>query len=127
MTFFSKEEVLVIHRANIVRFGGSHGLRDEGALESALNAAEARHYYEEADVVTCAATYGFHLCQAHAFVDGNKRIAAITCELFLRDNGLTLGITNEEVVETFLKIASSEMGRDELEGFLRARVRLATT
>ncbi|BCM93112.1 hypothetical protein IAD21_05000 [Abditibacteriota bacterium] len=123
MTFFSKEEVLAIHHANIERFGGSHGLRDEGALESALNAAEARHYYEQADVVTCAATYGFHLCQAHAFIDGNKRIAAITCELFLKDNDLALGITNEQIVEIFLKVASSEMTRDELEAFVRAHVR----
>jgi death-on-curing protein len=122
MTFFSKEEMLLIHHADIERFGGSHGLRDEGALESALNAAEARNYYEQADVVTCAATYGFHLCQAHAFVDGNKRIAAIACELFLKDNGLTLGFTNEEIVQTFLKIASSEMTRDELETLLRAHV-----
>lgn len=74
MTFFSKEEVLELHRLNIERFGGSHGLRDEGAFESALGAAENRFYYEEADVVGCAAAYGFHLCQAHAFVDGNKRI-----------------------------------------------------
>ncbi len=122
MTFFSKEEVLELHRLNIERFGGSHGLRDEGAFESALNAAENRFYYEQADVITCAATYGFHLCQAHAFVDGNKRIGAIACELFLKDNGLTLAITNEQVIETFLKIASSEMTRDEFETFLRAHV-----
>ena len=122
MTFFSKEEVLELHRVNIERFGGSHGLRDEGALESALNAAENRYYYEQADVITCAATYGFHLCQAHAFVDGNKRIGAILCELFLRDNNLSLLITNEQVVETFLSIASSQMSRDELEVFLRAHV-----
>lgn len=125
MTFFSKEEVLELHRLNIERFGGSYGLRDEGAFESALTAAENRHYYEEADAIACAATYGFHLCQAHAFVDGNKRIGAITCELFLRDNGLTLGVTNEQIIATFLQIASSEMTRDTLETFLRAHVRQA--
>ena len=123
MTFFSKEEVLERHRLNIERFGGSHGLRDEGAFESALGAAENRFDYEQADVVACAATYGFHLCQAHAFVDGNKRIGAIMCELFLKDNGFTLAVSNEQIIEVFLRIASGEMTRDELETFLRAHVR----
>ncbi len=122
MTLFEKEEVLTIHCANIQRFGGSHGLRDEAALESALNAAQTRNYYEQADVFTRAATYGFHLCQAHAFVDGNKRIGAIICELFLKDNGMALLASNEQIVETFLRIAASQMTRDELEAFLRAHI-----
>ena len=123
MTFFSKEEAMELHRANIERFGGSQGLRDEGVLESALTAPENRYHYEGADVIACAATYGFHLCQAHAFVDGNKRIAAVLCELFLRDNDLVLEATNEQIIEVFLNLASSQMSRDELEEFLRAHVR----
>jgi Fic/DOC family len=51
----------------------AQGLRDEALLESALTAARNRHHYEMADVVSCAATYAYHLTQAHAFLDGNKR------------------------------------------------------
>ncbi len=60
MNFLAKEEVLELHRINIERCGGSHGLRDEGALESALMAPQNRAYYEEADLVSCAATYAFN-------------------------------------------------------------------
>ncbi|PQV63455.1 death on curing protein [Abditibacterium utsteinense] len=122
MNFFDKDEIMALHEANIARFGGSLGLRDEGALLSALEAPGNRAYYESADEVTCAATYGFHLCQAHAFVDGNKRIAAVACELFLRDNGIRLNWTNEEVIATFLAVASSKMTRDELEALVRSHV-----
>ena len=121
MRFYNLETVLVLHQLNVERFGGSLGVRDQGALESALNAPIDREYYEKADEVKCAAAYGFNLCQAHAFIDGNKRIAAVTCEGFLRLNGFDLQIPNEELIEIFLKIASSEMDRDQFEEILRQR------
>lgn len=123
MNFLPKEFVVRVQKANIDRFGGSHGLRDEGAFESALSAAENRFYYEEADILTCAATYGFHLCQAHAFVDGNKRIGAACALLCLELNGVQHDIPPKELADAFLKVASSEMSRDELETFLRAHIR----
>jgi death-on-curing protein len=87
MRFPDKLDVLTIHARLIEETGGSGGLRDQGSLESALAAAENRYNYEKADLITCAATYAFHLTQAHAFVDGNKRIAAAITETFLEDNG----------------------------------------
>jgi death-on-curing protein len=54
-------------------------------LESALAAAQNRHGYEGADVVSCAAAFAYHLTQAHAFIDGNKRVAAAVTETFIRD------------------------------------------
>ena len=121
MIFIEKAQAARMQKANIDEFGGSHGLRDDGAFESALAAAENRFLYEDADAITCAATYGFHLCQAHAFVDGNKRIAAAVAISCLRLNGHEFTGTNEEIIQTFLKLASSEMSRDELEAFLRSR------
>ena len=121
MRFFTLAEILELHQLNIERFGGSPGIREQGALESALMAAENRAYYENADAISCAAAYGLHLCQAHAFVDGNKRIAAVACEGFLRLNGFNLTATNDELIAVFLRLASSAMTRDELEIFLRER------
>ena len=83
MRFPDKLDVLTIHALLIEETGESGGLRDQGSLESALAAAENRYNYEKADLITCAATYAFHLTQAHAFVDGNKRIAAAITETFL--------------------------------------------
>ena len=90
-------------------------MRDEGALESALAAAEQRHFYENADLATCAATYAFHLSQAHAFVDGNKRAAAAVSEIFLEINGARLALSNDQVVDLFLRIAAGELLRDQVD------------
>ena len=76
MIFPDKLDVLTIHARLIAETGGTQGLRDEALLESALTAAKNRYHYETADVVSCAATYAFHLTQSHAFFDGNKRVAA---------------------------------------------------
>lgn len=105
-----------------MQFGGTAGLRDEGALESAIAAAENRADYEDAGVEICAATYAYHLTQAHAFVDGNKRVAAAVSEIFLEMNGAKLNATNQEVVDVFMKIASSELRREEVEKFFREHI-----
>jgi len=99
--FLRKQEVIDIHRGLIEAFGGIHGLRDEGALESALAAAENREHYENANLATCAATYAYHLTNAHAFIDGNKRIAAATAEIFLQLNGAHLSATSQQIVSQF--------------------------
>jgi len=54
--FPDKLDVLAIHARLIAETGGSMGLRDEGALESALTAAKNRQHYEQADLIACAAT-----------------------------------------------------------------------
>ena len=115
LLFLRLHEVLAIHARGIDEFGGIHGVRDAGALESALTAAENRAYYEEASVSVCAATYAYHLTQAHAFLDGNKRVAAAVSEIFLELNGAQLQTTNDEVVTLFLAIAAGEVDRPKVE------------
>ena len=115
MLFLYKTEVIEIHKKLIKEFGGIHGLRDEGALESAMASAKNRAYYENADIAICAATYAYHLTQAHAFIDGNKRIAAAISEIFLEINDVKLNATNEQIVDLFLSIASGEKTRNDIE------------
>jgi death-on-curing protein len=115
--FLRKQEVLDIHTQSIEVFGGIHGLRDEGALESALAAVENREYYENAGLATCAATYAYHLSQAHAFLDGNKRIAAAVAEIFLVINGARLNAPDEQIVILFMDIAAGNLSRDKVEQF----------
>lgn len=122
MKFPDKLDVLTAHARLIAETGGSVGLRDEGLLESALAAAENRHGYEDADLATCAATYAYHLTQAHAFVDGNKRVAAAVTETFLESNGSQLAMTDAEIVRLFLDIAAGLLSRDEVERLFRARI-----
>ena len=116
-SFISKEIALLIHARTLREHGGSYGLRDEGGFESALAAAENRFYYENASLPICAATYAFHLTMAHAFVDGNKRIAAAVTETFLEWNGARLNVTNDQIVDLFLSIAAGARSRDEVDKF----------
>jgi death-on-curing protein len=120
--FLHKEEVLNIHARSLELFGGTRGLRDEGALESALAAAENRKHYENADLATCAATYAYHLSQAHAFIDGNKRVAAAVSEIFVEINGAQLLASNDQIVSLFLKIAAGEFSRGDVELFFKKYV-----
>jgi len=122
LLFPTIEEVLDLHEQAIEEFGGAHGLRDEAAIESALMAAENRAYYENASLAICAATYAYHLSQAHAFIDGNKRIAAAVSELFLSINDARLELTNDEIVELFMGIAASQITRDEVERIFAQRI-----
>jgi death-on-curing protein len=122
MLFPHKDEVLEIHRQLIDRFGGLDGIRDEGALDSALMAAANREHYEKADLATCAATYAYHLTQNHPFVDGNKRVGAAVAEIFLRLNGASLSATNDEIVELFLTIAAGTVPREQVEQWFTQRL-----
>lgn len=126
MLFPTVDEVLDTHTEAIEEFGGSHGLRDEDALLSALMAAENRAYYENASLTVCAAAYAYHLTQAHAFIDGNKRIAAAVSELFLSINDAKLELTNAEVIGLFLNIAASRITRDEVERIFEQNVILTS-
>ncbi len=115
MKFVDKTSVLIIQQKLIDRYGGIYGLRDEGALESAVKAAENRFYYETEDIAKLAATYAFHLSQAHAFLDGNKRIAAAVAGVFLEINGFLLNATEEQIIELFLDIAAGKVSRETVE------------
>lgn len=117
--FLRKQEILQLHTLLIDKFGGSHGLRDEGALESALAAPENRVYYENAAFAVCAATYAYHLAQSHAFIDGNKRVAAAATELFVELNGQKLLAANQQFIDLFLKIAASKVTREEVKQTLK--------
>jgi death-on-curing family protein len=115
LLFLRKQEVLDIHTNLVEQFGGTHGIRGEGALESALAAAENRAFYENAGLHICAATYSYHLTQSHAFLDGNKRVAAAVAEIFIEINGAHLNATNDEIVVLFLGIAAGNVSRDDVE------------
>lgn len=76
-----------MHARLIEAHGGSHGLRDGGALEAALFRPQTGYY---ADVVAEAAALLESLAINHPFVDGNKRIAFATADVFLRLNGFRI-------------------------------------
>ncbi|MDA0339889.1 MAG: type II toxin-antitoxin system death-on-curing family toxin [Proteobacteria bacterium] len=80
-------DILAIHENLIERFGGSHGIRDMGALESALFRPQTGYY---ADLIEEGAALWESLAQYHPFVDGNKRVAFAGMYVFLAANGVTV-------------------------------------
>jgi death-on-curing protein len=81
------DEVIAVHSRLIAKFGGSLGIRDRGALESAL-ARPRTGYYD--DIIQEAAALWESLSQNHPFVDGNKRVAVTVTAAFLKLNGYRL-------------------------------------
>jgi death on curing protein len=73
--FLTLDDVLEIHEQQIERYAGSHGLRDTGALESAVATPQATFggKYLHGSLYLMAAAYLFHITQNHPFIDGNKR------------------------------------------------------
>lgn len=121
MIKFSKEKVLLLHQLIAEETGGSIGVRDEGLLESALEAAFSTFGGQELYPTKeeKGARIGFNLISNHAFVDGNKRIGMHVMLTFLLVNGIRLNCTNEDVVEAGLGVASGAMGYEELLQWIR--------
>ncbi|MEM8600546.1 MAG: type II toxin-antitoxin system death-on-curing family toxin [Bacteroidota bacterium] len=119
--WLTRATVLALHRLQIEEHGGSHGLRDEGLLDSALARPRQKHAYEpESDLATPAAAYGFGLAKNHAFVDGNERIAFVTIYVFLGLRGHDLDAPEPEVVNVIESVAAGSMSETALAEWLRA-------
>lgn len=112
-----------IHFQQLKRFGGLYGVRDEGAIESAL--ARARNqweYAEERDIANLAAAYGFGLTRSHGYSDGNKRVGFVAMTVFLDLNGWILDAAEPEVVSVMLRVAAGEVREAELSAWVRAHI-----
>jgi len=112
--FFDVAGVRAIHADLIEVYGGSHGIRDEGLLESAVYRAEQKvHYEPEATVASVAASLSFGLIKNHAFIDGNKRIGLAVLVDFLYLNGHELAAPVSEAEEMVRRAAASELTEAE--------------
>ena len=91
--YLSEAEALAIHEDQIVRFGGSAGVRDLGALQAALHRPQSGYY---TDLLEEAAALWESLAQNHPFIDGNKRTAFAATFTFLLVNGAKLTARAED-------------------------------
>jgi death-on-curing protein len=93
VSHLSVEEVLAIHERLVERFGGLSGVRDGGLLESALYRPQTGYYR---DLSEMAAALFESLLMNHPFVDGNKRVAFFSTDVFLRMNGWKMKVDADE-------------------------------
>jgi death-on-curing protein len=108
------EIALAIHDRQLAEHGGAAGLRDQGALESALARPTNRWAYGERDLCVLAAAYGFGFARNHPFADGNKRTAWVLARLFLALNGIRISYLPEEAIRMVLALAAGELSEVEL-------------
>ena len=121
--FLSLDEVIEIHEQQIERYGGSPGLRDAAGLESAVATPQATFDGEflHASIPAMAGAYLFHLCQNHAFIDGNKRVGANAAITFLLMNGWEPTFDEDELVKMVLSVASGVMSKPLLTEIFESR------
>jgi len=126
--WITKELTLAIHSRQLAEHGGADGVRDLGFLESAL--ARPRQLFSYADPTpdypTLAAAYAFAISKNHAFIDGNKRTAAVVCETFLELNGYQLNATDAHLYPVFLALASGEWDEPAFTSWLVLHVAFKT-
>jgi death on curing protein len=112
--------VLAIHEQQIAEHGGLLGIRDLGAIQSALQRPRNLLQYGTPDIFDLAAEYGFGLARNHGFTDGNKRTAYVVTRLFLVLNGRDIHVPSMEKVLTFESAGKGEIDQKALAAWLRA-------
>ena len=114
-------EILTLHSEVISATGGGTGIRDLGALESAI--AQPRATFDGTDlypdILSKAAALGFGIIANHPFVDGNKRIGHAAMSVFLLLNGYELHASVDEQEQIILDVASGVLDRSGFENWVR--------
>ena len=120
--FLTLDDILESHLNQIDTYGGSHGIRDIGLLESAIAQSEASFggQYLHADIFQMASAYIYHLVMNHPFVDGNKRVGLEAALIFLEINDESLIANDDELVELVLKTTAGQIGKREISEFFRS-------
>ena len=116
MICLTKNQILLLHNQLIMETGGLAGVKDEGMLESAINAP-----FQTFDCVDMyptiqhkAARLCFGIVKNHPFVDGNKRIGAHAMLVFLELNGFDLKYSQTELYDIIMRIAAGKINLNDL-------------
>jgi len=120
MRYLTLAEVVHLHRLVITATGGADGIRDLGALESAI--AQPKATFDMNDLyptlVDKASVLCFSIVQGHPFVDGNKRTGHAAMAAFLLLNGAEIDATIDEQEQIMLGLASSQVNRQQFTDWL---------
>lgn len=120
MRYLTVADVLLLHSLAIDNFGGSHGLRDLGLLESAVGRPQATYgdkdLYPTLFLKTAALVHSLLL--NHQFVDGNKRTAMFSAMEFIELNGYEFVAKQEDIVTAALWIENDKPEIEEIANWL---------
>lgn len=121
--FLTLAEILLILEDQIRRYGGAYGVRDPALLSSALAMPSASFEGEllHSTIFEQAASYAFHICQNHPFVDGNKRTALASALVFLDLNGIAIEDPKGSLYDLMMDVATGTKGKAEVAKRLASR------
>ncbi len=117
--FLTVAQVERLHEKSIQRFGGALGIRDVGLFESAVVQPQQTYYYGNGDLFDVAAAYAFHIAQAQACFDGNKRAGVASALTFLELNGVSTDFDSLPIYQAMIDIAERRMDKAQLAQLLR--------
>lgn len=103
--YVTMADALFFHQELIRRYGGAPGIRDAGALESALHRPQTGYYDT---IVDEAAALMESLVQNHPFIDGNKRVAFAVVDVFLRINGYVITADSSRLFKSFIALIENQ-------------------
>jgi death-on-curing protein len=123
--FLPEAIVIAIHDDQVRLYGGAYGIRDAAGLDAALHMPQAQFDGEflHPTILHMAAAYGFHLCQNHPFIDGNKRTAGMVMLTFLQFNSLEPLATELDYYTTMMAVAAGQMRKEQLAEWLQTVVK----
>ena len=120
--FLTLEQVHRLHAMGLEDHGGSPGIRDVGLIESALASAQNTFLYGGGDDFEVAAAYAFHLAEAQAYLDGNKRVGIMAALTFLAMQGYRRKpeiAIQEQLYAAMIAIAKHELDKPGLAALFR--------
>jgi death-on-curing protein len=120
-----EDVVYAVHDRQLAEHGGPAGVRDAGALASALARPRNLAAYEKPGAAALAAAYAYGLVRNHPFADGNKRTGWVVARLFLAINGFGFlpSFDPQDAVRTIAAVAAGTLSESELVEWFRQRVR----
>ncbi|MDE6834984.1 MAG: type II toxin-antitoxin system death-on-curing family toxin [Ruminococcus sp.] len=124
MRVLTKSQIIRLHKDLITESGGSSEIRDDGLLDSAINAPFQSFGGAELypSVLEKASRLGFGLIKNHPFVDGNKRIGTHVMIVFLALNHIELVYEDKELIDLILNIASGSKNEKHLLNWLQNHI-----
>jgi len=124
MILLTVDEIIELHEKLIVATGGSSGIRDRTLLESAVLGCTQTFGGEELypTIVEKVARLAYAICNNHAFIDGNKRVAVTALLVVLRMNDITLKFTQQELITLGLGIADSSIDYEGVVNWVRTYI-----
>ena len=129
LPWIKEDSLIKYHEKIIAETGGIQGIRDMGALESALSRPKNKYLFEgdSVDICDVAAEYEFGIARNHAFADGNKRTAILAMKWFLEDSGFALIASEDDQFNIILDVAKGTKDVKHLAAWMRLNLHNATS